>query len=120
MKTKSQMKPKTQMGFGEDVIPGPTRATDKPAGAITIMILRKPTDHELEVPSVAWTWKALSIIYYDGKLRQWDGLRDLQRMARRLNAFCTLHSLRVGIRELVDFGVITCTPNPGIGERLPD
>ena len=108
------------MSLNDDVIPGPVRATEKPRGALSIDILRKPTDEELEDPPVASTWRALSIIYYRDKSRQWTGLKELQAMARRLNAECTLHSFRRGLRELVDFGVITCSPNPGIGERIPD
>lgn len=114
------MKAKSQMRLDDEIIPGPVRANEKPAGALSIEILRKPTDEELEDPAVAWTWRALSIIYYRDKARQWTGLKELQAMARQLKADCSLHSFRRGIRELVDFNVITCNPNPGIGERLPD
>lgn len=71
-------------------------------------------------PATAGTWRSLAAVCRDRDEGTWAGLSGLQANAQRMGAAVSLYTLRFGLRELVDSGVIYCTPDPATGHRLPD
>lgn len=120
------------VGAGNATLPGLAK-TEEPAATdgdrvqpgdveLLISILRKPTDAELDRdPDVARTWSTIATACRDRDGGTWAGLTGLQSHSKRLGGRpVSRHALRIGLRDLVDAGVLRVRPDPAAGGRLPD
>lgn len=123
----------SQVGFGDADLPGLARTeatTDagesfgRKSGDVELLIsiLRKPTDAEIDCdPDVARTWSTVATACRDRDGGTWAGLTGLQAHSKRLGGRpVSRHALRIGLRDLVDAGVLRVRPDPAAGGRLPD
>ena len=88
---------------------------------LVINIRRRPSLEDLE--QLDWyaqlAWRSLAAAMRDSDSMTWAGLTGLQANVKRMGSPCSLYVLRVGLRELVDAGVVYCKPDPSAGKRLP-
>jgi hypothetical protein len=95
---------------------------------ITVVKPPPPNVDREYIPTIG-TWSLIAALYRNQVTEQpiiCTGVSDLIKRAAPIidplfqSPGISSYSVRRGLRELVDLGAITCSPNPALGERLPD
>jgi hypothetical protein len=95
---------------------------------ITVVKPPPPNTEPAYLP-VFGTWSLIAALYRNQAIDKpiiCTGVKDLMSRAAPIidplfrSPGISSYSVRRGLRELVDMGAITCSPNPAKGERLPD
>lgn len=117
------------LGIRDADLPGLSRATAETSGRgptatmsllITVPNLVSITDPVFEDRAALRCWRVLAAVIRGKETHRFSGIAGLMSKASHSSEGMTAHTMRRGLRELVDGGIIRCTPDPSRGERLPD